>query len=61
MDNRLLTVSEASEYLRCSKRVTYHLCQEKRIPVIKIGRQYLIPLNELNQWIHSNCGKKNTV
>ena len=61
MDNKMLNVTEAAEFLRCSKRFIYQMCQDGTIPALKIGRQYLIPVNELNQWIHNRCGKKETV
>ncbi len=60
MDNKMLNVTEAAEYLRCSKRFIYQMCQDKTIPALKIGRQYLIPENELSQWIHNRCSKKDT-
>lgn len=47
MDNELLTVAEAAEFLRIGLTFAYESVRTGRIPSIKLGRKYLIPKGAL--------------
>lgn len=53
----MLTVIEASEYLRIGRNTLRKLIQKEKIPVIKIGKKTLIKKETLHQFIKLNEGK----
>jgi putative molybdopterin biosynthesis protein len=48
---RLLTTSEAAEYLRLKERKLYELVSENAIPCTKITGRWLFPKDELDRWL----------
>ncbi len=42
-EKRVLTVMEASKWLRCSRGATYEAIRKGLIPSLRIGRKILIP------------------
>src|ERR1700755_3024414 len=48
---RLLTTSEAAEYLRLKKRKVYELIAEGEIPCTKVTGKWLFPQSELDHWL----------
>ncbi len=49
----ILTINEASEYLRLSKPTLYRLTSTKKIPFLKVGGKVLFKLQELTDWLDS--------
>jgi excisionase family DNA binding protein len=59
VQDRLLTVSEAAEYLRLAKPTIYSLVQQNKIPYMKQTKRLYFSENKLKEWldqsrIHSN-------
>ena len=51
----MLTVPEVAELLRISQNHLYYLMKkDKTFPVLQLGRRYLIPKDELKEWIKKN-------
>ena len=50
---KLLTTSEAAEYLRLGERKLYELVAEERIPCSKVTGKWLFPRHELDRWVTS--------
>ena len=50
---RLLTTTEAAEYLRLKERKIYELVAEQAIPCTKVTGKWLFPQAELDNWIAS--------
>jgi putative molybdopterin biosynthesis protein len=48
---RLLTTSEAAEYLRLKERKVYELIAEGEIPCTKVTGKWLFPQSELDHWL----------
>ena len=48
---RLLTTTEAAEYLRLKERKIYELVSEGAIPCTKITGKWLFPKDELDRWL----------
>jgi excisionase family DNA binding protein len=48
---RLLTTSEAAEYLRLKERKVYELVAEGEIPCTKVTGKWLFPQFELDHWV----------
>lgn len=55
---RLFTVKELEDILRIKKTKAYSLCNTPGFPVIKIGGTYLIPEDELDEWLHKYVGRE---
>lgn len=51
---RLLTTSEAAEYLRLKERKVYELIAEGAIPCTKVTGKWLFPQVELDHWLTTN-------
>lgn len=51
---RLLTTSEAADYLRLKERKIYELIAEGAIPCTKVTGKWLFPRDELDHWLTSN-------
>jgi putative molybdopterin biosynthesis protein len=51
---RLLTTSEAADYLRLKERKLYELISEGQVPCTKVTGKWLFPKDELDLWLSSN-------
>lgn len=51
---RLLTTSEAADYLRLKERKLYELVAEGAIPCTKITGKWLFPKDELDRWLNES-------
>ena len=54
---KLLTTSEAAEYLRLGERKLYELVAEERIPCSKVTGKWLFPRHELDRWVMSGLAR----
>lgn len=55
--DKMLTKEEVMDILHIKNiRSFMRLIEEERLPYIKVGKKYLIPLSEYNEWV-----KKNTI
>ncbi len=50
--DRLLDLSEAAEVVRKPVGTVRHYIHHRNLPAIKIGKSYLIKLNELLSWVN---------
>lgn len=48
-----MTTNEAAEQLNISKSKLYQLLRENAIPSVRVGRKFLIPIQELKEWLHT--------
>lgn len=51
---QLLTLQQAAEYLNTSLRHVTRLNNERKIPVVKVGRKVRINRTALDAWITTN-------
>ena len=51
---RLLTTTEAAEYLRLKERKLYEMVSENAIPCTKITGRWLFPKDALDRWLASS-------
>lgn len=54
VSNTLLNVTEAAEYLRCSKSYLYKLAERRELPHLKVGSRLLFRVDQLNRWLDSH-------
>jgi excisionase family DNA binding protein len=53
----LLTTEEAGKLIGKSDQMTRRYCQQGRIPHIRIGKSYRIPVSVLKDWIEEQAAK----
>ncbi|HEY8582983.1 MAG TPA: helix-turn-helix transcriptional regulator [Capillimicrobium sp.] len=54
---RLLTTSEAADYLRLSERKLYELVADRGVPCTKASGKWLFPQEELDRWLMSELSR----
>lgn len=54
MDDRWMTVKEVAEYLQLSSDQIYHLAQQGRIPVSKVGARWRFKKDKIDRWMEAN-------
>jgi len=55
---KLLTIPEAAEILRVSRRTVYELMRKGSLSSLKVGGQRRIPAAVLDRWIEERTGNK---
>ena len=49
-DNEILTLEEVAEYLRLTPQTIYKWAQERKIPAVKLGKEWRFRRSILDQW-----------
>ena len=57
-EQEILTQQELYEYLPLGRTTVQKLLQQKILPAIKIGRNYLITKRKLLEWLDENAGNE---
>lgn len=57
-DKIVYTIKEVQEVLGLGKNNVYKLLKLPTFPVIKIGKRYLIPKKELEEWVSKSVRKE---
>ncbi|KKO19812.1 MAG: helix-turn-helix domain-containing protein [Candidatus Brocadia sp.] len=55
----LMTMQEASDYLKIKVSTLYDMCMRKKVPVVKIGRLNRFKLSDLEAFINRNRQEAN--
>jgi excisionase family DNA binding protein len=50
-DDRILTINEASEYLRLTKATLYKKSCLRQIPSLKVGKRLMFSRQKLDEWV----------
>ena len=53
----LLTIPEASDYLRLSRSQTYSLAARGELPVVRIGRSVRVRRDKLAAWLDERAAR----
>ncbi len=56
MDKLVYTVKETADVLKIGLNKAYELIEQNQIPVVKVGRKFLIPKQALEKWLMSSFG-----
>lgn len=56
MQKKVYTVKEVSQVMCIGLNKTYDLIHENKIPYIKLGKKYVIPIASLNNWLDLSAG-----
>lgn len=58
--SKLLTAQEAAEYLRLHPTTFYRMLKRQEIPAFKIGDEWRVRIDSLDQWIDKLMASKET-
>lgn len=58
---KLLTLTEAAEILKISKRTLHRMIQQGQIPAFKVGGQWRILESRFQQWVEGEGGTNSKV
>ena len=50
-DHEILTIEEVAHYLRLKPQTIYKWAQEKRIPAVKLGKEWRFRRSILDRWL----------
>lgn len=50
-DHEILTLEEVAQYLRLKPQTIYKWAQERRIPAVKLGKEWRFRRSILDRWI----------
>ena len=50
-DHEILTLEEVAQYLRLKPQTIYKWAQEKRIPAVKLGKEWRFRRSILDRWL----------
>ena len=50
-DHEILTLEEVAHYLRLKPQTIYRWAQEKRIPAVKLGKEWRFRRSILDRWL----------
>jgi excisionase family DNA binding protein len=50
-DHEIMTLEEVARYLRLQPQTIYKWAQEKRIPAVKLGKEWRFRRSILNRWL----------
>lgn len=50
-DSEIMTIKEVSKYLKMNERTVYKLIQGGQIPATKLGKQWRLNKEQLNEWL----------
>ena len=54
-DHEILTLEEVALYLRLKPQTIYKWAQEKRIPAVKLGKEWRFRRSILDRWLDENA------
>ena len=56
--NEIMTVEEVAEYLRLKPQTIYTWAQEKKIPAVKLGREWRFKKSIIDEWFEQHIDEK---
>jgi excisionase family DNA binding protein len=55
--SKLLTITEVAERLRLTSQTIYKMIKRGTLPAIRVGSQWRIPVEKIEQWLESQGAK----
>ncbi len=56
--NEILTLEEVAEYLRMKPQTIYTWAQEKKIPAVKLGKEWRFKKSVIDKWFNQHFDEK---
>jgi len=57
IDHEILTLEEVAQYLRLKPQTIYKWAQEKKIPAVKLGKEWRFRRSILDRWLDEQIDK----
>lgn len=54
----ILTIDEATKYLRIHKATLYKLVKQRRVPAVKVGKKWRLLKSKLDEWLEKQSEVK---
>ena len=60
LEHEILTLEEVAHYLRLKPQTIYKWAQEKRIPAVKLGKEWRFRRSVIDRWLDDQLLGENT-
>ena len=57
-EDKILTLEEVAEYLRLKPQTIYTWAQEKKIPAVKLGKEWRFRKSIIDNWFNQHFDEK---
>lgn len=57
-DDKIMTLEEVAEYLRLTPQTIYTWAQEKKIPAVKLGKEWRFKQSHIDKWFNDHLDEK---
>ena len=57
-DTEIMTLEEVAEYLKLKPQTIYAWAQEKKIPAVKLGKEWRFKRSILDEWFNKHIDEK---
>lgn len=57
MQSMTISVAEAAQYLGIGRNRIYDLLHEGKLPAVRLGKNYRIPIKSLDEWLDKEAQK----
>ena len=54
---KILTIKEAAKILKINEHTAYRYAKEGKIPAIRVGRNWRVHEDQMEQWLKNKAGK----
>ena len=58
IEKKALTVPEAAEAIGISRVYAYQLVRAGLLPSIKLGKKWIVPVKQLDEWLDAQAGRE---
>lgn len=57
-EDKIMTLEEVAEYLRLTPQTIYTWAQEKKIPAVKLGKEWRFRKSLVDKWFNEHLDEK---
>lgn len=57
-NDKIMTLEEVAEYLRLTPQTIYTWAQEKKIPAVKLGKEWRFRQSLIDKWFNDHLDEK---
>ncbi|MGE5406267.1 MAG: helix-turn-helix domain-containing protein [Methanosarcina sp.] len=57
-NDKIMTIEEVADYLRLTPQTIYTWAQEKKIPAVKLGKEWRFKKSLIDKWFNEHLDEK---
>jgi excisionase family DNA binding protein len=57
-NDKIMTIEEVAEYLRLTPQTIYTWAQERKIPAVKLGKEWRFKKSLIDKWFNDHLDQK---